>query len=453
MALLHAESKVATIPQLELFSMPETQAQVESSYMLDVRPMTALSEGSVVEFVMGGENRDYLYMKGSKLFVRLRVVHQDGTTIHEQKVDSNGLPIAGSLPDEKAFPVNLCMHSLWNQIDVFVNGYRLSQASGMYPYKAMIKTELGYGSDAKKTQLTAQGYKMEKGPDLDLFTVANTGMYWRQKLFKGSKTVDFEGPLLEDVMELEKFLLNGMHVQLKLYPSLKKFYIMAEDVTKDYKVELVDIVFRACMIKVNPGVIVGHATAMEKANAVYPYVRCETKSYSVSKDTSNVYLDNMFPGSRPSKLVFGLVSSNGFNGDFTRNPFKFHHYNLSDIRLVVDGQTVPGRPQKLDFDETKGRNFIQAYLNLYDAQGKVGTDYGGGITPEQFANGHALFVYNLDPAVEVNRYISLKRQSNVRLELNFAKPLPETVTVVIYAEHSAVFEVDTSRNVIVSNNN
>ena len=159
----------------------------------------------------------------------------------------------------------------------------------------------------------------------------------------------------------------------------------------------------------------------------------------------------MFPGNRPSKVIFALVSSAGFNGDLKRNPFKFAHYNLSDIRFVVDGQTVPGPAQKLDFDATKGRKFIQSYLSLYANQSRGGNYGPGGITPELFANGHAIFVYNLDPVINLTdtKYINLKRQSNVRLELNFSKPLEETVTVLIIAEYETFFEIDSPRNVVM----
>jgi hypothetical protein len=317
----------------------------------------------------------------------------------------------------------------------------------------MMKTHLYFGADAKKTQLTAQGYCTESGTNLDDLTNDNVGFFWRQELFKGSKTVDLEGPLLEDVMQLDKYMLNGMRVQIKLYPALKKFYIMAADETKDYKIELVDIVFRACMVKVNPGVILGHATAMESKNALYPYTRFETKSYTVGKDTRNVYLDNMFQGNRPSQLIFAFVASDAYNGDFKRNPFKFHHYNVTDVRVVVDGQTIPGRPLKLDIDAEKGRDFIEAYVNMYDSLGMVGKDYGGGITPKLFAHGHAIFVYNLEPTHPTGSYINLKRHANVRLELNFGSPLPETITILIFAGHVALSVVDKSRNVIMSRGN
>jgi len=317
MAFIHDASKSTTIPELDLFDILPTQTASENMYKLDVRPMSLVSDGSVVEFVMGGENRDYLCMKGSKLAVSLKLLHRDGTGLRKQEiVVSTGLPKDGSKASEKAVPVNLCLHSLWNQVDVFINGYRMTQASDMYAYKAMIKTQLYYGAEAKKTQLSAQGFRRENGSNLDDFSTENKGYAWREELFKDGKVVEFEGPLLEDVMQLEKYLLNGLRVQIKLYPALSKFYIMGDDDAKDYKIELVDIVFRACMVKVNPGVILGHAAAMETKNALYQYTRVETKSYSVSTGTNNVYLDNMFQGNRPSKLVFGFVATAAYNGDY-----------------------------------------------------------------------------------------------------------------------------------------
>jgi hypothetical protein len=455
MAFFHKTSKATSVPELEVFDVRPTQTAVEHMYKLDHRATSTVSEGSVVEFVTGGENQDYLCFGKSRLIVKVCLKHQDGTKLHVQEiVASTGLPKAGSAVDEKAAPVNMILHAMFNQIDIFINGERMNQSTNMYPYKAFIKTMLYYGEDAKKTQLKAQGYMTENSDNLDDFTNDNISYFWRQQLFKGSKTVDFEGPLMEDVMQMDKYLLNGMRVQIKLYPALKKFYIMGSDVSKDYKLEIVDVFFRACMVKVNPGVILGHAAALsEGRNAVYDYTRVETKSYSVSKDTSNVYLDNMFQGNRPSKVVFGFVASAAYNGDFTRNPFKFHHYNVTDVKVVVDGQTVPGRPLKIDFNSAAGRSFIGAYVNMYESLGMTGKDYGGGITPELFAKGHTLFVYNLEPMPPNEQYANLKRRSNVRVELNFKEALPETITIVVYAEHTSYFEVDAARNVIMPTDN
>ena len=186
---------------------------------------------------------------------------------------------------------------------------------------------------------------------------------------------------------------------------------------------------------------------------MYPYTRVETKSYAISAATSNVYLDNLYQGNRPSRIILGFVASKAFNGDYTRNPFKFHHYSVTDVRLVVDGQTVPGRPLKLDFNPIKGSNYIEAYVNMFEALGVAGKDFGAGLTPELYASGHTLFVYNLEPMPPSGPYINLKRHANVRLEINFAHPLIETVTAILFSEYTAVFEVDSARNVIMPSTN
>ena len=452
MAFLHKDSKPATVPELELFNISKTQTAVENRYMLDCRPMSAVSEGSVVEFVVGENNRDYLSTSESTLVVVMRVVYADGSKLHLQELGIDGVAKDGSAKDDKAVPVNNIVHAMFSQVDIFFNGTRMTQATNMYPYKAAIQTLLYNSSDAKQTRLLGEGSCAESSDNLDALDDENPSYKWRHKLFKGSKTVELETPLLEDVMQGKKYLLNGVRIQIKLYPSLRKFYIMAADAAKEYKIEIVDIVFRACMVKVNPGVIIGHAAAMEKSDAIYPYTRVETKSYSISKDSSNVYLDNIFQGNRPSKIVFGFVASKAFNGDHTRNPFKFHHYSVTDVKLVIDGQSVPGNPLKLDFDEFKGTRFMRAFNMMSESLGKAGggDNYAGGITPDRFAHGHTLFVFNLEPMPPTDEYINLKRHANVRLEINFASPLIETITLAMYAEEPDYFKVDTPRNVILS---
>jgi hypothetical protein len=103
---------------------------------------------------------------------------------------------------------------------------------------------------------------------------------------------------------------------------------------------------------------------------------------------------------------------------------------------------------KLSFDTAKQRDFISGYLALFEGTGRSGSDFGNGITPKEYASGHTLFVYNLDPEFKRGKYLNLVKRANVRLELRFSKPLPETVNVVVYAEHPSLFEVDRARNII-----
>ncbi|MEG7523508.1 MAG: hypothetical protein M3H12_10465 [Chromatiales bacterium] len=53
-------------------------------------------------------------------------------------------------------PVNNWLHSLFSQVDVYLNGTLATPSTTTYPYRAYIDTLLSYGDDAKATQLTSQ---------------------------------------------------------------------------------------------------------------------------------------------------------------------------------------------------------------------------------------------------------------------------------------------------------
>jgi len=66
--------------------------------------------------------------------------------------------------------------------------------------------------------------------------------------------------------------------------------------------------------------------------------------------------------------------------------------------------------------------------------------------------GYALYVFNLEPnfgRASESEYMQLQKQGSLRLEVQFAKALAETVSVVIYSETPGYFEIDKARNVIV----
>ena len=57
-------------------------------------------------------------------------------------------------PNEQVGPVNLFLHSLFSQVDVFLNERLISPSTNTYPYRAMPEALLNYGDDAKSSQLT-----------------------------------------------------------------------------------------------------------------------------------------------------------------------------------------------------------------------------------------------------------------------------------------------------------
>jgi hypothetical protein len=71
-------------------------------------------------------------------------------------------------------------------------------------------------------------------------------------------------------------------------------------------------------------VIVTHQKLMETQNAQYPIKRTEMKNFPIVKGLSKIIINNLTNGTVPSRVVFGLVSSAAYEGDYSLNPFIFN---------------------------------------------------------------------------------------------------------------------------------
>ena len=46
-----------------------------------------------------------------------------------------------------------------------------------------------------------------------------------------------------------------------------------------------------------------------------------------------------------------MMDNDSYNGSYKKNLFNFKHYNLTQIEISVNGEEVPFKPLKLNFDE------------------------------------------------------------------------------------------------------
>lgn len=60
-----------------------------------------------------------------------------------------------------------------------------------------------------------------------------------------------------------------------------------------------------------------------------------------------------------------------------------------------------------------------------------------------------MFAFELEPTFQNMNCMSLIRQGNVRLDLQFATGVPEPITVVLYTESTGYFEMKKSRDVVL----
>ena len=373
------------------------------------------------------------------LHLKVKIQKGDGTDIGD---------------DENVGPSNLFLHSLFSQVDMFLNQRLVSSSTPTYPYRAMIETLLSYGRDAKLTQLQGALYYKDTAGKMDVVNAnaenadANTGLKTRSKLFKGGKSVDMMGRLHGDIFNQDKYLLNRVDLILKFVRSRNTFSLLSSEDDADYKVLIQTATLWVRKVQLAPSIRLAHEKALMRGNAKYPINRVLCNVYSISRGNMNMVKDNLFNGQLPNRVIIGMLDNDAYNGSFAKNPFNFKHHSLTTLGLYVNGEPMPGKPLETKFTADGGKNYINAYLSLFHGSESFGKDCGNHISREEYAEGYSLFAFDLSPDLSDGGHLSLLKKGNLKLEMTFGTPLANTVMVIVYAEFDNLIEITRERTVL-----
>ena len=255
--------------------------------------------------------------------------------------------------------VNNTLHSLFNQCDISVQQKVITpNVSTNYPYKAIFDILL---SNAEEDSLQAHFfYKDTSGFAVDCKTGGNAGLFDRHLLTNEGLVVDMEGRIYMDICQQERYVLNGVQINFKFWPSRDSFCLMSGD-DKRYRVEVTEAVLKVSYIKLNPAVLLAHNETLQKQDALYPYRKSDVKCFGVPQGQYSASIDDIFQGEILDQLVVSLVASEAFSGSVKRNPFCFGHYDCNFIALYVDGRSVPSVPHEPNFE---GKQFVSSFRSL-----------------------------------------------------------------------------------------
>jgi hypothetical protein len=437
MAFVHFLSPECLKSELDLFSVLPTQTSIESSNYIDYHPIASLTnDTSPIEFYVGGSGQDYIDLSATQLYVRAEIVRPNGQPIEDAS---------------EVGPINLFLHSLFADVEIKLNDVAISNSSSTYPYRAYLETLLSYGTTAKQSQLTSSVYyKDTPGSMEDANPVAqdppNKGLKARYNLFSPARTVEMLGCIHADLFFQAKYLPSDVGLRLRLIRSKDAFCLMSSQPNTGYKVKIHECKLYIKKVKLSSSVFLAHAQAFETGNAKYPIRRVVCKTFTIPAGNLDFTQENVFAGQLPTRLVMGLVDNDAFNGNYGKNPFNFKHHNLTQLKILIDGQQQHNvKPIEPNF---AAHHYLEAYMSQFSGTGKQQKDEGTDISRTDFPRGYAIYAFDLTPDMSEDSHFNLSRDGNLRVELKFSDGLANTVNCIIYSEFEHVVEIDRNKTVI-----
>ena len=484
MSYVHPFSKRCDKSEIDLFSVPPTQQSLERGRWIDYAPLSSVENtDSPINFLVTGTDE---YIDLSKTIL----------TVTGKIVKDNESVLDGAAQADVA-PVNNFLHSLFKQVDVYLNGKQVTPAMGTYPYRAYIETLLNYDVSAKESQFSSALYykdtatKMNEAGSLPssktiTLTAAsvvdentdvvvsipvpgtgNQGFAKRSKFIQNSKQFVLSGPIFADIFMSDRLLLNMLDLRVVLNRSNNAFCLMdlsnASDPTKPQvkpKVQLSHVELKIRKVKLDQAVSDGIERMLKQTPALYPIRRLECKILTVPQNLPSTRQDNIFSGLIPKTFVVGFVTADAAGGVYHQNPYNFAHFGVTSLSLTANGEEIPFKqltlkyPKKAngEIDTTAGEDdaldFDEAYNTLFSGTGKIYSNAGLDIDRDDYPGGFALYAFDLTPDMcKSSQYFNTVQRGSLSLALTFSSQ-KEALALVCYGDFENVIRIDAERNAI-----
>ena len=306
MSYVHPFSKRCDKSEIDLFRVPPTQQSLERGRWIDYAPLSSVTNAdNAITFLIAGTD-EYVDLSKTILTVTGKVTMPDGT-----KLTGGG--------QSNVAPVNNFLHSLFRQVDVYLNGKQVTPAMGTYAYRSYIETLLNYDVSAKESQFSSALYYKDTAGEMDsngslpvekevnikpvagdgsegaaeaVFITTkgtgNQGFAKRQQFIKNGIQFVLSGPIFSDIFMTDRLLLNMIDLKVVLNRSTDGFCLMdknTDDSLLNPKVHFTDVVLKIRKVKVDQAVSDGVERMLKQTPALYPIRRVECKILTIPEST------------------------------------------------------------------------------------------------------------------------------------------------------------------------
>ena len=200
-------------------------------------------------------------------------------------------------------------------------------------------------------------------------------------------------------------------------------------------------------VQLSPAIFNAINKSLQISNIILPIKRRNTVTYNLSAGQSHFVLDNIYMGTLPDQLIFGLVEHSASNGDYSKDPLCFKSFDLNLISVFFNNKPYPGVPWRPDFTSN---NYEREFFDFHN---ELGLTSGLGVLDITYNNYKSHFClyavnFNQDYSNTTTDYVCLSREGTIRIELKFDADLTSTLKLVCVGRLDSNIEIDRQRNII-----
>lgn len=337
--VLSNNSAKTTVPELDLFSTPDTSVGAISSRYIECPLTNAItaSGGSVpgpLEFRYNVQ-KGYLNLQKSYFQFVLDIRDAEGKVF--------------DVKDDQVLPLSFCQmigKTLFRQLVCSINGIVVEDSGPLYPFRSIIQTELNNSAMVKQTSLSLGGYAQD-----DLMDDPKSVGHMKRRAFLNKRGEgQFAATIDLNLFNQSRLLLNyKSNRPLVAYLNDPKFVIESLELDTDRKSDKKSYTYELLDIKLLLHEYQLHDSASNaiegllKTNKMvtYPLTNVQLRSFYVAPGRFDTPECRLLTSSLPKRVVMCMVSPDSYLGSYTKTTFNFQHFNIKDAFLDCGGEPFP----------------------------------------------------------------------------------------------------------------
>ena len=383
----------------------------------------------------------YVDLRQTYLALKLKLVRGRGYETYNTKEVKKELKEEAKAEEEQtaeeeapvplATHVNNILHSIFCNVEVYINNEQIYNSNGLYAHKSYISNNFKGAISEYKRVLHCEGYDYEElldeimeGPLSEPFFTSRRKMLCRPDGFM------LYGKLGVDLFSTSELLYPNMKIRLRLIKARPKFYMISDN--PNVSLGIVDCSPYTRCIAVKDDYHKKRMDMLTYTTVEFNDLKTPATTFIIPARQNQFIQENIFNNAPVRRIAIAMNTNSSFTGSYTENLFWYQKYDLRQIRILRGGQPI------VDFDAAHNCRLYVTTMKANNFEDDIPS-----IPIDNFKD-HYVLVFDftsMQDATENCHYPELVGES-LRLELNFTLPLEHVTELIVLAERMSSVAVD-----------
>ena len=327
--------------------------------------------------------------------------------------------------------VNKILHSIFSNVEVYINNQQIKNSNGLYAHKSYIFNNFKGAISEYKGVLHCEGYDYEEFPDEIMEALFSEPFFtWRMKMLSRPDGFMLYGKLGVDFFSTSDFLYANMKIRLRLIRARPNFYMISDN--PNVSLGIVDCSIHTRRIALKDDYHKKRMDMLAYTHVELNYLETFANTFIIPARQNHFIQENNFNNAPVRRIAIVMNTNSAFTGSYTENPFWYQQFELTQIRTLRGGQPI------VDFDAADNCRFYVTTMKAMNFQ-----DDNPSIPIDDFKN-HYVLVFDLtsmQDSTENCHYRELVGEP-LRLRLNFTNPLENVTELIVLGERISSVAVD-----------